>query len=233
MSFTVPSFNTISADELEFLIGVDSPTIANAIEHFKVRDRCTGFIGGEVRSLFPDLEPMVGYALTVTMNDEPGPVKGREGFWRMFEAIDRMPVPSVVVVQDLSGHPSRVAFCGEVMATLAQRLGAVGYVTDGTVRDLDEVRALGMHYFARGACVSHANFWIEEVGVAVTLDGQTIRTGDLLHGDANGIVVVPTEILPGLPKAVQDVRAKEGELMAFVRGPEFTLEGAQQLTGYR
>ncbi|HYO30334.1 MAG TPA: RraA family protein [Thermomicrobiales bacterium] len=229
----LPTIEPISEADLAFLRGVDSPTIANAIEPFKVRDRTEGFIGGNVRALFPDLPPTVGYALTVTMNDEPGPVKGREGFWAMFEALERMPAPSVVVVQDTSGHPERVAFCGEVMATMAQKLGAVGYVTDGTVRDLLEVRALGLAYFASGVCVSHANFWIEEVGVDVVLDGQTVRTGDLLHGDANGIVVVPREVLPGLPEAVRKVREREGELMAFARSSEFSLEGAKKLTGYR
>ena len=224
---------TLSAEELAFLRSVDSPTVANAIELFKVRDRCDGFIGGNVRSLFPELPPMVGAALTVTMNDEHGPVKGRDGFWQMFDAIAAMPAPSVVVVKDVSGRPNRVAFCGEVMATLSQRLGAVGYVTDGTVRDLHEVRALGLPYFASGTCVSHANFWIEEVGVDVELDGETIRTGDLLHGDANGIVVVPREVLAGLPEAVESVRSKEAELMAFVRGGAFTMDGAKRLTGYR
>jgi regulator of RNase E activity RraA len=119
------------------------------------------------------------------------------------------------------------------MATMAQRLGAVGYVTDGTVRDVHEVRALGLAYFASGVCVSHANFWIEEVGVDVLLDGQTVRTGDLLHGDANGIVLVPREVLAGLPDAVNRVREREGELMAFARSEGFTLEGAKKLTGYR
>ena len=224
---------TLSAEELAFLRSVDSPTVANAIELFKVRDRCDGFVGGNVRSLFPELPPMVGAALTVTMNDEHGSVKGRDGFWQMFDAIAAMPTPSVVVVKDVSGRPNRVAFCGEVMATLAQRLGAVGYVTDGTVRDLHEVRALGLPYFASGTCVAHANFWIEEVGVDVELDGETIRTGDLLHGDANGIVVVPREVLAGLPEAVESVRSKEAELMAFVRGGAFTMDGAKRLTGYR
>lgn len=229
----VPNVQTASEDDLAFLRGVDSPTIANAIELFKVRDRCDGFIGGKVRSLFPDLPPMVGHALTVTMNDAHGPVKDKSGYWRMFDALAAMPAPSVVVVKDVSGRPNRVAFCGEVMATFAQRLGAVGYVTDGTVRDIHEVRALGLAYFASGLCVSHANFWVEDVGIDVELDGETIRTGDLLHGDANGIVVVPREVLSGLPEAVESVRNKESELMAFIRSDGFTMDGTKALTGYR
>jgi regulator of RNase E activity RraA len=126
-----------------------------------------------------------------------------------------------------------VAFCGEVMATMSQRLGAVGYVTDGTVRDVDEVRALGLAYFASGVCVSHANFFIEEIGGPIELDGETVHTGDLLHGDANGIVVVPREVLPGLRAAVDDIRTHEAELMELARSDGFTVAAAMALTGYR
>lgn len=232
MAWSPPPIEEISPEQLAFLRGVDSPTIANAIEPFGVRDRTEGFVGGAVRSLFPELPPMVGYALTVTMTNAPGEVAGREGFWRMWEALERMPRPSVLVVRDVSGAPTRVAYCGEVMATMATRLGAVGYVTDGGVRDLAEVRALGMAYFARYAVVSHANFWIEEVGAPVELDGQAVRTGDLLHGDANGIVLVPPQVVGELPAAVDGVRRRERRLMDYVNGPDFTLAGARNPTGY-
>ena len=232
MSWSPPPIDVVSPEQLAFLREVDSPTIANAIEPFEVRDRTEGFVGGAVRCLFPKLPPTVGYALTVTMSNAPGPVAGREGFWRMWEALEQMPTPSVLVVQDVSGAPTRVAYCGEVMATIARRLGAVGIVTDGGVRDLAEVRALGMAYFARYAVVSHANFWIEEVGAPIELDGQTVRTGDLLHGDANGIVLVPPPVVADLPTAVAEVRERERRLMAYVNGPDFTLEGARNPTGY-
>ena len=229
----LPAIAPLREDDLAFLRGVDSPTVANAIELFRVRDRTEGFVGGAVRSLFPELPPMVGAALTVTMGDEPGPVKSRDGYWSLWEALATVPAPSVVVVQDRSGRPTRVAFCGEVMATMAQRLGAAGYVTDGTVRDVAEVRALGLPYFASGVSVSHGNFSVEEVGVDVTLDGQVVRTGDVLHGDANGIVIVPRDVLADLPGAVAEIRSKEGELLELIRSDAFTLDGAKQLTGYR
>ena len=223
---------THTPEQLEWLRGVDSPTIANAIEPFKVRDRCEGFIGGRVRSLFPDLGVLVGHALTVTMTSEPGPPADRAGYWRMWTALAEVPRPSVLVVQDASGAPSRCAYCGEVMATLARRLGAVGVVTDGGVRDLPEVRALGMHYFAAYAVVSHGNFAVVDVGSPVTLDGQRVRTGDLLHGDANGIVIVPGEVVPELPAAVDRIRSRERRLMDYIRGDAFTLEGVREASGY-
>src|SRR5215211_3182671 len=145
----------ISEQHLAFLKGVDSPTISNAIEPFKVRDRTEGFIGGEVRALFPEMPPMVGVALTVTMTNTPGAIAGRENYWQMYEALSQMPTPSVLVVQDISGAPSRCALAGEVMATMAIRVGAVGMVTDGGLRDVNEVRRLGFGYFARYVVVSH------------------------------------------------------------------------------
>jgi 4-hydroxy-4-methyl-2-oxoglutarate aldolase len=222
----------ISEKDIAFLRSVDSPTISNAIEPFKVRDRTEGFIGGEVRSLFPEMPPMAGAALTVTMNNSPGAVAERENYWRMYEALSQMPAPSVLVVQDVSGAPSRCALAGEVMTTMAMRLGAVGMVTDGGLRDVHEVRRLGFAYFARYIVVSHGNFGVVEVGEPVTLDGQEVKTGDILHGDANGIVIVPREVLEGLPEAVQEVRTRERATMDFVNSPEYTIAAARKRAGY-
>ena len=171
----------------------------------------------------------LGYAVTVTMDSQPGAVASREGYWKMWRALEQAPKPAVVVVQDVSGAPTRCAYFGEVMATLAQRLGAVGVVTDGGIRDLDEVHALGLHYFAPFAVVSHGNFEIVDVGQPVTIDGQVIRPGDLLHGDANGIVVVPPELAADLPKAIESIRQTEAERIGYIKGPDFNLDDLVKL----
>ena len=144
-TFTPPAA-ILTAAQLDFLRTVDAPTMSNAIETVSTRERAEGYIGGETRCLFPDLGVMVGQALTVKMSNARGPVAGRDGYWTMWEALEQMPRPSVIVMQDISGGPSRCAYAGEVMATLAQRLGCVGMVTDGGYRDLAEVRDLGFHY---------------------------------------------------------------------------------------
>ncbi|MCC6792018.1 MAG: RraA family protein [Thermomicrobiales bacterium] len=231
MSFTPPAA-ALTAEQIEYLKSVDSPTIANAVEVFNLRDRTVGFIGGKVQSLFTDLGTMVGQALTVTVANPSGPVAGRDGFWRMWEALEQMPSPSVIVMQDISGEPSRCAYAGEVMATLARRLGAVGMVTDGGYRDVNEVHALGLHYFAAYKVVAHGNFEIVDVGVPVTLDGETINTGDILHGDVNGIVVVPAETLSGLREAVEKIQDRERRFMTYIKSDRFTLAGAKDGTGY-
>lgn len=223
---------THTKEQLDWLRGVDSPTIANAVEPFKVRDRCEGFVGGAVRCMFPDLGVMVGYALTVTMTSQAGPPPTREGYWRMWRALEQAPKPAVMVVQDVSGAPTRCAYFGEVMATLAQRLGAVGIVSDGGVRDVDEVRGMGMHYFAPYAVVSHGNFDIVDVNGPVILDGQTINPGDLLHGDGNGIVVVPPDLVDKLPEQVEQIRAREQRFIEFIRSERFNLDEYIGMIGY-
>ncbi len=222
----------LNEERIAFLRGVDSPTIANAVETFEVRDRGDGFIGGRVACQFPEFGVMVGQALTVTMTNEPGPPASRDGYWRMWEALAAIPPPSVLVVADVSGAPHRCAYAGEVMTTLARRLGAVGMVTDGGLRDVDEVRALGFHYFMPFAVVSHGNFSIVDVGIPITLDGQTVRTGDILHGDRNGIVLVPPETLDDLPAAVATIRDRERATMESIRGADFTLAEFKRQSGY-
>ena len=223
---------SIPEASLEFLRQVDSPTIANAIEPFDVRDRTEGFIGGRVQCQFPDLGVMVGRALTVTMSNAPGPVASRDGYWQMWDALAAMDGPVVIAIADASGEPHRVAYAGEVMTTIAMRLGAVGMVTDGALRDVDEVHALGFHYFMKYPVVSHANFEITSVGQPIELDGQVVTTGDILHGDANGIVVVPDEVLEGLPASVESVREKEAATMEYVRGDSFDYADLKQRSGY-
>ena len=100
------------------------------------------------------------------------------------------------------------------------------------MRDLNEVRALGFHYFARYAVVSHANFGIVDVNGPVTLDGCTVNPGDVIHGDVNGVVVVPAATLERLPAVVQNIRDAEGKSIAFIKGPDFTLDAFRQRSGY-
>jgi 4-hydroxy-4-methyl-2-oxoglutarate aldolase len=223
---------TLTADTLDFLRSVDSPTMANAIETFDVRDRCDGFVGGQVQCQFPDLGVMVGRAVTVTMSSAPGAVAGRDGYWKMWDAVAAEEGSVVIAIQDISGTPERCAYAGEMMATLAQRLGAVGMVTDGALRDVDEVHALGFHYFMRFPVVSHGNFWIEDVNVPIELDGQVVNPGDILHGDRNGIVIVPDEVLDGLSDAVGGIRERESAQLDYMRSAEFTLADLKTRSGY-
>lgn len=219
----------MSSQWIEYLKGVDTPTLSNAIELLKLRPREQGFTPLEVRCLFPELGRMVGYAVTAQVETvtSSGP-RDPNVFLELYEAVRDSRKPVVVAFQEIGAHSSYAAHCGEVMATILSRLGAVGLVSDSGVRDIPEVRRLKFHYFARGAVASHANFRIVRVNVPVQVCGLVIRPGDLLHGDENGLLLVPPDVEDVLPNLVDEVRRRERELMEFVRGPSFTFEGLRK-----
>lgn len=222
----------LTAAQLAELRSVDSPTIANAIEAFKVRDDTQGFLGMEVSCLTPELGVMAGYAVTARANSmRPGARRDRAALMRLFDAVAAAPKPAVLVIQDVGPRRTHACFLGDVIATITKRLGAIGLVTDGGVRDLDGVRPLGYHVFAAGRVVAHGTFNIEEVGVVVEISGASIRPGDLLHGDASGVTTVPLEIADRLYEQCLTVRQRELALRDLATSKDFTLERLRQQLG--
>ncbi|MBI3122037.1 MAG: RraA family protein [candidate division NC10 bacterium] len=216
----------LSAEQLEELRSVDSPTVANAIEAFKVRDDTQGFMGMDIPCLTPEFGVMVGYAVTATADSmTPGRARDRKGHMRLFDAIAASPKPAVLVVQDVGPKRTHACFLGDVIASLSSRLGAIGIVTDGGVRDLDGVRPLGFHIFAAGLVVAHGTFNIVDVGIPVEVSGTRVQLGDLIHGDSSGVTTVPLEIAEKLYAQCQKVREREIGLRDYAHSREFTLEG--------
>src|SRR3954447_121552 len=219
----------LSAEQLDALRRIDSPTIANAIEVFSVRPRVQGFAGWHLRCGFPELGSMVGYAVTCTADSTTEHRPKERGLLRLWAALEAAPKPAVLVIKDVGPERSRSCHMGEVMATTAKALGAVGCVSDGGLRDVVEVRALGgFHYFCPGLVVSHGNPVICDVNVPVVLDGMAVAPGDLLHGDVNGILVIPAGIADRVAARAEEVRTAERVVLDFVRGPGLTVEKLRQ-----
>jgi 4-hydroxy-4-methyl-2-oxoglutarate aldolase len=203
---------------------IDSPTVSNAVERFGVRPRVEGFAGWDLRCAFPELGTMLGYAVTCTADSTTESRRDERGLLRLWEAVEAAPKPAVIVIQDIGDDTPRSCHMGEVMATTARALGAVGCVSDGGLRDVVEVRALGFHYFCPGFVVSHGNPVICEVGVPVAVAGLSVAPGDLLHGDANGVLVVPADVAAQVADEALRVREEERAVLEFVRQPGLTVE---------
>jgi regulator of RNase E activity RraA len=217
---------------LAALRAIDSPTVANAIETFKVRDRTQGYLSHRIRCLFPEMGVLAGYAVTATVDTTtPGAAKPRAGAMRLYEALAAAPRPAVVVLRAVGPNLAFSCVAGGVMATLMRRLGAVGLVTNGGVRDLADMRGLGFRCFAAGTVVSHGTIGILDVGEPVELDGVTIGPGDLLHGDENGLVLVPPLDGAALLAECERVLARERQMMDEAAGRDFSLERWRGLYG--
>jgi len=220
---------TLTPEQLAELRAMDSPTVANAIEAFRVRDDTQGFLGMDVPCHTPEFGVMLGYAVTATANSmAPARARDRKGHFRLFEAVAAAPKPSVLVIKDVGPRRTHACFLGDVIATITKRLGAIGIVTDGGVRDLAGVTPLGYHVFAAGFVVAHGTFNIEEVGIPVEISGTTVRPGDLIHGDASGVTTVPLEIADKVYAECLKVREREAGLRDFATARDFTLDALRQ-----
>jgi 4-hydroxy-4-methyl-2-oxoglutarate aldolase len=210
-------------DLLESLARYDAPTLANAIETFDLQPRDVGFADSRIRCMFPELGRMVGFAATATMvaRGAPGPDWAGAGNDALYSHARTIRAPRVVVVKDLDDPPAHGSLWGEVHATIFGALGCLGCVTDGAVRDLDEARGMGFHFFAAGPSVSHAYVRVETVGEPVEIGGLVIAPGDLLHADQHGVLKIPLEIAAELPAAADRVIESEQALLRWVRSDDF------------
>ena len=128
--------------------------------------------------------------------------------------------------------PVRRRASANTQPSLMQRLGAVALVCDGSIRDVEEVRTLGFQCFALGSSVSHGTMRRVRGNIPVVVDGLRIEPGDLIHGDVNGVISVPTEIAHKLPAEVEKIRAQERDALSLIGSPEFDLDSALKRMGH-
>jgi regulator of RNase E activity RraA len=219
--------NALTPEQLAELRSMDRRTVANAIEVQGAR-RHAGVPGDGLPCHTPEFGVMVGYAVTATANSmAPARARDRRGLMRLFDAVAAAPKPSVLVMKEVGPKPTHSCFLGDVIATITKRLGAIGIVTDGGVRDLEGVRPLGYHVFAAGFVVAHGTFNIEEVGIPVEISNTIVKSGDLIHGDASGVTTIPLEIADRLYAECLKVRERETALRDLPPG-DFTMEALRQ-----
>jgi len=207
-----------SASDLKLLAQYDTPTISNVIELFEIRPRSAGYMDGRIRACFPEMPPIVGFASTATMRTAYPPAGG-EVYTSLDEQVARfaeLPGPAIVVFQDLDDPPIGATF-GEIMCTSYQCFGALGIITSGPARDLDQVRRMGFAAFSNGVVSSHSYSHITSLHQPVRVGGLDVRPGDLLHADANGVCGIPDAIASEVAQAAAEFVAAESVVIDFAR----------------
>jgi len=218
--------NYIEQAVLEELRGLDSCSVANAIEKFGVRLRNSGFADSTVHCIFEDFPPLVGYAATVRVRTSEPPMEGDGYYYRLdwLEHLSSVPSPRVLVVEDLDPRPGLGSFIGDVHVNILRALGFIGVVTNGAVRNVEAARALRFQMFARNLSVSHAFAHVFDFGGPVQVGNMHVKPGDLMHGDRHGVQTVPIEIAQKIPAAARRMNGEERELIEFCQSGAFALE---------
>lgn len=190
----------------------NTPTIYNGWEQITAHDAAhDGFNLEEVRDFMPQMGPMVGYAVTVVVEPgNPDHPRDRPDGWSAYRRyVAGVPGPKIVVVQDLDKPAVLGSFWGEVNGNAHRALGCVGTITDGAVRDVDEMTNAGFKALARRTCVGHAHSWPVRWGCDVTVFGRTIQPGQLIHADKHGFLAIPPEDEPRLLEAARFMDSNE------------------------
>ena len=214
-------------DALARLAEWDTPTICNALEAIDQAWRLYGYTTRAFTCLRPQARPIVGYARTATIRASvKAAVPNAEAQamrMRYYEYVAAGPRPSVVVIQDLDTRPGTGAFWGEVNTAIHHGLGALGVVTNGSIRDL-EASAPGFQALAGQVGPSHA--WVHVTGWAeqVEVHGMSVRDGDIVHADCHGAVVVPADAVARLPEAIDLIARREAVILKAARAPDFDID---------
>ena len=218
----------LNETELAALRAWDTPTICNALEITSPERRAIGFTVEPLVCAFPDLPPIVGYARTANIRSvEPSVRSGPEMVdqrLNYYRYIAEAPGPTIAIIQDMDG-PRRAygAFWGEVQSTIHHSLGCLGVVTDGSVRDIDAV-APGFQFIADRIGPSHAHVHLEDFGKSVNVSGMTVHSGDLIHADRHGAVVIPHDVARAVPEACKLLERREAVILNACRQPDFDVE---------
>lgn len=189
----------------------NTPTIYNGWEQITRADVAREGINiEETRDFMPQMGPMVGYAVTVVIEPSQARHKQQNDAGEKYrEYVANQPGPKIVVVQDDDKPQVIGSFWGEVNANIHRALGCVGTITDGAVRDVDEMTNAGFKALARRLCVGHAHAVPVRWGCAVQVFGQSIEPGQLLHADKHGFLAIPAADEARLLEAASFMDANE------------------------
>jgi len=191
----------------------NTPTIYNGWEQITAHDVANaGWNPEETRDFMPQMGPMVGRAVTLVIEPSEASHKSRQDAWNAYrQYVAAAEGPTIVVVQDLDRPQVAGSFWGEVNANVHRALGCVGTITDGAVRDLDEMTNAGFKAIARRLCVGHAHVAPVRWGETVTVFGREIAAGQLIHADKHGFLAIPPEDEEQLLEAASFMDANECE----------------------
>jgi regulator of RNase E activity RraA len=217
----------LAKEQADFLRSIDTPTVCNLIEMVAPERRGHGYTVKNLHCPFPELPPMVGFAKTVTFKARDAFGMGEAGYMQKrldyLDYVASAPRPSVMIMEDLDDPPGYGAFWGEVQSNVHKALGALGVVTSGSIRDIPMI-APGFQMLAGSITPSHAYVHVVDFGIDVNVHGMAVRSGDLIHADRHGAVVVPADKIEAMQAAADKLARQEARIIEAARAPGATVE---------
>jgi len=200
-------------DMLEKLKQFNTPSITNIVATYPSNPLCLGlyepwkqswYTDQSIRCIYPELGTRVGYAVTVVYS-LPDPNFKRLTMLDLVDALGKSEKPVVIVIkQDFPAEIlPKVGLCGGQMTATFKACGAVGVVTNGPSRDVDEIRKLDFQYIMSGVTPGHGDMAIHAINVPVSVAGMDVAPGEVIHMDENGACKFPADRLAEVCKNVE------------------------------
>ena len=196
---------------LNLLQSVDTPTVCNAIEVAQGKRGFNDFTRGTMLAS-DEKGVIVGYAITAQIAAIEPPSEAvsviRERRMSYYRVMSESVKPSIAVVEDLD-YPNCIgAFWGEVNTTIHKGFGMSGALTNGVMRDLGDM-AEDFPVVAGSIGPSHGFVHVRSVNQPINVFGLNIKSGDLVHADRHGAVVVPIDVIDGLEASILKMQETE------------------------
>jgi 4-hydroxy-4-methyl-2-oxoglutarate aldolase len=224
----------LSEDEIiRRLEKIDTPTISNVVAAYPESDLCLKlydawsgqwYTDSTMRCMYPELGPRLGYVATAVFSEKSDQYTGVHR-WALPEHLDGAKKP-VILVAKQAFQPmlaNRVGLFGGNLTAQYKALGCVGVVTDGPIRDIDEIRGMAFQYLATGVTPSHGEMIQRAVGVPVTVSGMAVAPGDVIHMDVHGAVKFPASRMTQVLENAQELLKRETEGRKVFEDTTFSL----------
>jgi len=207
---------------------IDTPTITNVVATYPKNPLCLGlynpwtenwYTDTSIRCMYPELGPIVGYAVTCVYGMPDPNYSGRLSFMDVVDALDAMKKPTILVIQQKwpDNLMKKAGLAGEMMVSSMMAVGCVGLLSNGPSRDVDAIRKLKFQYMLGGVTAGHGEQAVHAVSVPVTVGGMDVAPGDLIHMDENGAVKFPPHHAPAIVKNAKAMLDDEARRLVLLR----------------
>jgi 4-hydroxy-4-methyl-2-oxoglutarate aldolase len=211
----------------------NTPTIYNGWEQITNHDIASEcFNIEETHDFMPQMGPMVGYAITVVCepSNPEHAKKNPNVFLDYLHYVEAVQGPKIVFIQDLDKPQVIGSFWGEVTSNCHRALGCVGTITDGAIRDVDEMSNAGFKAIARRLCVGHAHVKPIRWNCEIEVFGRKVIPGQLCHADKHGFLLIPDEDQNKLLQAARFMDSNECQTVIKATRGSSGKSGKQILT---
>ena len=207
----------------------DTALIANTIGYIDPTPTHEYYMGGSIQSVTPSLGPTVGVAVTCELDSStPNNQATPEPYLRQLDQICQIAEPVIWVVKTVGSRPDHECVLGDGMAKTLAAAGCIGAVTDGGVRDVAGLLSIPFAAYCRGKTIHHCALNYGRINQPIEVGGITIRTGDVLHANDEGVIRIPSACLDRLPSMAIRMRSFEQDAHRFMRQADLSPRDKRQ-----